>query len=103
MVKNYSMHLAGHCKVYSENINSPSKVTLRQVLSKPSTSPATLAEVKATHQLVQGQSSASAAKMITVFSGVGGQVRVNKFLKLNMYNTSFSAYYLGTSLSSSSW
>ncbi len=101
------MHLTGHCKVYSEDINSPSKVTLRQVLSKPSTSPATLAEVKATHQLVrralmseEGQSSAPAAKMITVPSGIGGQVRVNK---LNMYNTSFSTYYLGTSLSSSSW
>ena len=83
MVKNYSMHLAGHCKIYYEDVNSPSKVTLRDVFSKPSTSPATIAEVKATHQLVrralmsdEGQSSGT-AKMITVPSGVGGQVRLN--------------------------
>ena len=31
MVKNYSMHLAGHCKVYSEDIKSPSKVTTFEV------------------------------------------------------------------------
>ncbi len=87
MVKNYGMHLAGHCKGYFEDANSPSKVTLRDVLSKPSTSPATLAEVKATHQLVrralmseEGGQSSGTAKMITVPSGVGGQVSLYNFM-----------------------
>ncbi len=105
IIKNYSMHLAGHCKVYSEDINSPSKVTLRQVLSKPSTSPATLAEVKATHQLVRralmkDNHLCRLPKWSQYLQALVVRLGLTNFLKLNMYNTSFSAYYLGTSLSS---
>jgi len=52
-VHNYEQHLIGNCKGHYEDLNSPSKVTLRDVLSKPTTSPASLAEMKATSHLVQ--------------------------------------------------
>ncbi len=112
-VKDYGRHLAGNCKGFYVNINSPSKVSLRDVLSKSATSPASLAEVKATHQLVRrvlmseegSSSSPGTAKTITVPSGVGGQVRSLFFIILIKYlnMTLFIAYYLSASASSSSW
>lgn len=49
----YEEHLSSNCRNYCENVDSPSKVTLRDVLCKPSTSPATPVEVKAAHHLVK--------------------------------------------------
>ena len=51
-VSNYEQHLVGNCRGFYEDLDSPSKVTLRDVLSKPNTSPASLAEMKATSHLV---------------------------------------------------
>ena len=51
-LQKYEKHLKGSCKSHYEEMSSQSKVTLRDVLSKPSTSPATPAEVKAAHHLV---------------------------------------------------
>ena len=50
-VSNYEQHLVGNCQGFYDDLDSPSKVTLRDVLSKPSTSPASLAEMKATSHL----------------------------------------------------
>ncbi len=52
-VHNYEHHLAGDCKGFYEDFNSPSKVTLGDVLSKPATLPTTEAEMKATSHLVR--------------------------------------------------
>ena len=50
----YQLHLNGACQShYHQLANSPSKVTISEVLSKPSTSPATPAEVKVAEHLVR--------------------------------------------------
>ncbi len=49
----YEEHLRSNCRNNCENVDSLSKVTLRDVLSKPSTLPATPVEVKAAHHLVK--------------------------------------------------
>ena len=75
-LEKYGEHLSSNCRNCCENVNSPSKVTLRDVLSKPSTSPATSVEVRAAHHLVkrllhQGEeSSTSTSGRITSRSGI---------------------------------
>ena len=50
-VQHYEQHHTGKCRSHYNDLNSPSKVTLQDVLNKPSTTPATSAEMKATHHL----------------------------------------------------
>ena len=75
-------------------------MTLRDVLSKPSTSPATPVELKATchlvkHLMQQGEGSSSS---ITVQSPRGQVFFCNTVQYKNMYTRSFEiANYLGTS------
>ncbi len=76
-IRHYQEHLAGNCRSHYEDLNSPSKVTLRDVLDKPSSSPATSAEMMATHHLVrrvlcQEDSSSGASGIITVPTGGQG-------------------------------
>ena len=50
----YDRHLAGNCQGhYIPSVNSPSKMTLKDVLAKPATLPATPAEVRAAEHLVR--------------------------------------------------
>ncbi len=50
----YQQHLKGACQShYHQLANSPSKVTISEVLARPSTSPATPAEVKVAEHLVR--------------------------------------------------
>ncbi len=69
-VQHYQHHLAGNCRSHYEDLNSPSKVTLRDVLDKPYTSPATTTEMKATSHLVrrllcqEGSSSSKTSNII---------------------------------------
>ncbi len=51
--QDYSNHLNCNCKTHYVNTNSPSKVTLKDVLSKPTSSPATPVELKAAQHLVR--------------------------------------------------
>ncbi len=51
-LQDYTAHLNNHCGSHHAN-NSPSKVTLKDVLSKPSTSPATPVEYQAAQHLVR--------------------------------------------------
>ncbi len=75
----YQQHLAGKCRSHYEDLNSPSKVTLRDVLNRPASSPATSAEMRATHHLVrrvlnQEGSSSSSSSIITI--PTSGQVSI---------------------------
>lgn len=50
----YGEHLKGACKShYNQLVDSPSKATISDVLSRPSTSPATPAELKVAGHLVR--------------------------------------------------
>lgn len=73
-VRNYEHHLAGDCKGFYEDFNSPSKVTLRDVLSKPATLPTTEAEMKATSHLVrrvmnQQECTSQASSVVSIPTG----------------------------------
>ncbi len=50
-LQDYTAHLNNHCRSHHAN-NSPSKVTLKDILSNPSTSPATPVECQAAQHLV---------------------------------------------------
>ena len=70
-LQDYSHHLDHKCKTHYVNTNSPSKVTLKDVLCKPTTSPATVLERKAAHHLVRrliyhGEGSSKATGVIKV-------------------------------------
>lgn len=53
-VGQYHQHLAGNCKShYHQLVDSPSKMTIRDVLAKPTTSPATPMEMRAAEHLVR--------------------------------------------------
>lgn len=55
-VHQYENHLSGNCKTHyhlDTQVKLPSQLTLEEVLSKPTTSPATPVEVKAAHHLVR--------------------------------------------------
>ena len=70
-LQDYERHLAGNCKSHYEVTNSPSRMTLSDVLCKPATSPATPVELKAAHHLVrrimhQGKGTSSGPGVITV-------------------------------------
>ncbi len=49
----YRLHLESRCKDHTVNPNLPSKVTLKDILGKPATSPATPVELKAAQHLVR--------------------------------------------------
>ena len=70
-LQDYDQHLSSQCKAHNVNFNSPSKVTLKDVLCKPATSPATAVELKAAQHLVrrlinQGEGSSNAPGVIRV-------------------------------------
>lgn len=53
-VRQYQQHLKGACQThYHQLADSPSKMTISEVLSRPSTSPATPAEVRVAEHLVK--------------------------------------------------
>ena len=53
-VADYTKHLQGQCTShYQERVDSPSKTTIGEVLSRPTTSPATPAEMKVAGHLVR--------------------------------------------------
>ncbi len=75
-LQDYRQHLNSHCK--SCQINSPSKVTLKDVLCQPITSPATPVERQAAQHLVkrllhQGQDSPGVVQIPTA-----GQVHIRQ-------------------------
>lgn len=75
-LQDYVKHCDSKCGIFQQNIDSPSKVTLKDVLAKPSTSPATPAEVRAAHSLMkrlmnQGESSTSSPPVLKVGSSRG--------------------------------
>ena len=88
-VQHYEQHLTGKCRSHYNDLNSPSKVTLQDVLNKPSTSPATSAEMKATHHLVRRvlnqsqECSSTVSNIITVPTGdqVDGIIHSNGNVK----------------------
>ena len=70
-LQDYSNHLDTRCKSHNINMNSPSKVTLKDVLCQSTTSPATPVELKAAHHLVRrlmhhGESSSSAPGVVRI-------------------------------------
>ena len=75
-LQDYNQHCESKCHSFRENLNSPSKVTLKDVLGKSSTSPATPVEVKAARSLVkrilnQGEGSSSSPPVIKIGSSRG--------------------------------
>ncbi len=78
-LEEYSLHLAGNCRSHCAIMNSPSKVTLRDVLDKPSTSPATPAELRTAQHLVrriisQDEGSSTAGVISVPTSGQASQI-----------------------------
>lgn len=74
-LQDYQKHLDSNCSDHRENMNSPSKITLKDVLGKSSKSPPTPAEAKAAHSLVKrllNQGEGSSSSVIKV--GCHGQV-----------------------------
>ncbi len=72
-LQDYTAHLNNHCRSHHAN-NSPSKVTLKDVLSKPSTSPATPVECQAAQHLVRRLMQQSQGPSGVVQIPTGGQV-----------------------------
>jgi len=69
--KDYRQHLDNKCKTHSINYNSPSKVTLKDVLQKSTSTPTTPAELKTAHNLLQrlihqGEGSSNSTGVIKV-------------------------------------
>ncbi len=52
-LQDYQKHLDSKCSCFRENMDSPSKITLRDVLGKSSKSPTTPVEARAAHSLVK--------------------------------------------------
>ncbi len=78
-LQDYSQHCESNCSNFRENLNSPSKITLKDVLAKPSSSPATPVEVKAAHSLVKRlmtQQEGSSSSIPVIRIGSRGQVTV---------------------------
>ncbi len=68
-VGQYQQHLKGACQNYYHQLaDSPSKVTISEVLSRPSTSPATSSEVKVAEHLVRKIMDQSSGDSKGVFS-----------------------------------
>lgn len=74
----YKDHLASSCKGhYHQQLDSPSKITIKDVLAKPMTSPATPAEIQATGHLVRRimhQNASSTDDQVVVKVPTRGQV-----------------------------
>ena len=73
MVKlhDYRQHLDSKCKMHGISYDSPCKVTLNDVLHKPTTTPTTPAELKVAQNVVrrliyQGEGSSSSTGVIKV-------------------------------------
>ncbi len=80
-LQDYQRHLDSRCKSYMVNTDSPSKVTLKDIFSKPPTEPATPTEVKAAQHLIRrlirhGESASNASGVIKV--PTSGQVGTTK-------------------------
>ena len=70
-LQDYRHHLDSRCKSFHINSDSPSKVTLKDVFSKPTTTPATPTEVKAAQHLIrclihQGKGTSNVSGVIKV-------------------------------------
>ena len=72
-LQDYTQHLNNHCTTHHVN-NSPSKVTLKDVLSQPSTSPATPVERQAAQHLVRRLMHQEQGAPGVVHIPTGGQV-----------------------------
>ena len=85
-LQHYEKHLTSNCKShYEEEMNSPSKMTLQDILRKPATSPATPAELKAAHHLVrrlmnQEEGTSSASITVPTHGQVGDPVHTYDIL-----------------------
>jgi len=73
-LQDYNRHLNNHCSTHHV-INSPSKVTLKDVLSQPSTSPATPVERLAAQHLVKRLMHQEQGAPGVVQIPTGGQVK----------------------------
>ncbi len=87
-LQDYQRHLDSRCKSYTINTDSPSKVTLKDVFSKPTTAPTTPTETKAAQHLIRRLIHHSNSGSDSKVSGVikvptSGQVRTKKFFSLH--------------------
>ena len=99
-VDNYDKHIAGNCQgYYHHQVDSPSKMTLHDVLAKPVTVPATPAEIRVAGHLMKRMLDSDPDEHI-VRVPTRGQVSMMHCIHLN--KGSYSKYtctanYLGTS------
>ncbi len=97
----YTAHLSANCKEhFHQVIDSPSKITIQDVLTKPITSPTTPAEIKATWHLVRRimqQNSGCSGNQAVVKIPTRGQVTphscTHKFCNLVSHLFSPSPWY----------
>ncbi len=92
-LQEYKQHLDSRCKSFIVNADSPSKVTLKDVMRKSTSTPATPAETKAAQNLIrrlinQGNSDSNTPGVLKV--STSGQVHENN------NETSAYMYYLPT-------
>ena len=85
----YKYHLASNCQEYCHKVlDSPSQITIEDVLAKPATSPATPAEIRATGHLVRRimhQNAGSAETQAVVKVSTRGQVsKVTLIIAVNL-------------------
>ena len=85
-LEDYQRHLNSRCKSFAINADSPSKVTLKDVFNKPTTTPPTPTEVKTAQHLIRrlihhGNSDSNASGVIKV--PTSGQVRTHNYFKLH--------------------
>lgn len=96
-VGQYQQHLKGACKShYHQLVDSPSKMTITEVLSRPATSPATPAEVKVAEHLVRkimDQSSSSESEEIPRRGQVSKLCSTKNHSYNYIFNNSQSPWY----------
>ena len=97
-LSHYRDHLQGSCRShYHQLVDSPSKATISEVLSRPSTSPATPAEVRVAGHLVQKIIDHSSGTEEGVFKiprrGQVSQLKNNGLFRVTL--NLITAYHLG--------
>lgn len=89
-IDHYHKHINGQCKShYHQLVDSPSKLTIKEVLSRPTTAPATPSERRVAEHLVrkiidQGSSSSSTDGIVKV--PTRGQVSYTNHTQINSNN-----------------
>lgn len=98
-VGQYQEHLKGACQqYYHQLVDSPSRLTIREVLSRPSSSPATPVEVKVAGHLVRKIMGENSSEVFQIPQhGQASKLYVTNITTLHNNTNKSTANHLGTS------